>query len=105
MPELKLSKPVEIDGEKKDVIIYDLENLQGNAIENAIKSMQKQGYVPTVQELDPILHAHIFAEAAGLDYLDIKKLSAKDYLKAVSAVRDFFLSESEDSPQENTSAQ
>ncbi len=103
MSVLKLVKPIEIDGETKDEVNYDLENLTGDSIENAIKRMQKQGYVPTVQELDPILHAHIFAEAAGIDYLDVRRFSAKDYLNAVSAVRDFFLSDSAASPQETTS--
>lgn len=103
MAVLKLTKHVEIDGETKNSIEYDLESLRGDAIENAVKAMQKEGYVPTVQELDPVLHAHIFAEAAGIDYLDVKRFSAKDYLKAVSAVRDFFLNDSEDSLPENTS--
>jgi hypothetical protein len=102
---LKLSKPIDIDGELKSKIDYDLEELTGDAVENAMKSLQKKGYVPTVQELDPLLHGHIFAEAAGLDYEDIKRLSAKDYLKAVSAVRDFFLEDSEDSQPESISEQ
>lgn len=105
METLKLSKAIEVNGELTTCIEYDLESLQGNVIENSMKSMQKDGYVPTVQELDPVLHAHIFAEAAGLDYLDIKRLPAKDYMKAVSKVRDFFLSDSEDSQLENTSEQ
>lgn len=100
---LKLSKPVEINGEKKISLEYDLESLTGSAIETASKAMQKKGYVATVQELDPILHAHIFAEAAGVDYEDIKRLSAKDYLKAVGTVRDFFLEDSEDFLDGNTS--
>lgn len=103
MEKLKLSKPVNIDGEEKEVIEYNLEDLKGDVIENSMKNLQKTGYVPTVQELDPILHANIFAEAAGVDYLDVKRFSAKDYMKAVGLVRDFFLSDSEDSQQENTS--
>lgn len=102
MSVLNLSKVVSVNGEEIKQITYDFEDLKGDSIENAVKSMQKQGYVSTVQELDPILHAHIFAEASGLDYLDIKSLSAKDYLKCVSAVRDFLLTDSEDSQQETT---
>jgi len=105
MSVLKLVRPIEIDGEKRECIEYDLEELSGNIIESAMKAMQKSGYVPTVQELDPILHAYIFAEAAGIDYEDVKRLKAKDYMKAVTLVRDFFLSDSEDSQQENTSEQ
>ncbi|KMT23009.1 hypothetical protein [Clostridium cylindrosporum] len=103
MSVLKLSKVVSINGEEVKEIDYDFDDLKGDSIENAVKAMQKQGYVSTVQELDPILHAHIFAEASGLDYLDIKSLPAKDYLKCVSAVRDFLLTDSEVSQQENIS--
>lgn len=105
MSVLKLSKPVLIDGEEKKEIPYDFEELNGGVIENAMKSMQKKSYVPTVQELDPVLQAHIFAEAAGIDYEDVKRLKAKDYMKATGLVRDFFLTDSEDSSQENTSEQ
>lgn len=105
MAELKLVKPIEIDGVTKSVIEYDLDNLKGDAIENAVKRMQKDGYVPMVQEFDAVLHAHIFAEAAGIDYTDVRRFSAKDYFKAVSAVRDFFLNDSAASPQESTSGQ
>lgn len=100
-----LSKPVLIDGEEKKELEYDFEELKGDVIENSIKNLQKSGYIPTVQELDPILHANIFAEACGIDYLDVKRFSAKDYMKAVSLVRDFFLSDSEESSQENSSEQ
>lgn len=105
MNSLKLSKAVDIDGISKTEIQYDFEDLTGGVIENAMKSMQKKGYVPTVQEVDPILHAHIFAEAAGIDYEDVKRFKAKDYMKAVGLARDFFLIDSEDSSQENTSEQ
>ncbi|MHC1683684.1 MAG: phage tail assembly protein [Clostridiaceae bacterium] len=103
MNKLKLNKPVDIDGVSKTQIDYDLEDLSGRVIENAMKAMQKDGYVPTVQEVDPILHAHIFAEAAGIDYEDVKRFNVKDFQKAVGIVRDFFLSSSEDSSQENIS--
>lgn len=105
MDKLKLSKKIEINGELKTEIEYDLENLTGDAIENTVKSLQKSGYVPAVQEIDTMMQAYLFAEAAGLDYMDIKRLSAKDFLRATGKVRDFFLSDVEDSPQENTSEQ
>lgn len=102
---LKLSKPVDIDGELKKEIEYDFDNLTGESVENAIRSMSKMGYVPSVQEVDTILNCHLFSEAAGIDYLDVKRFSAKDYLKAAGEARNFFLAESEDLPQENTSEQ
>ncbi|WP_326514784.1 phage tail assembly protein [Clostridium intestinale] len=102
---LKLGKPVEINGEVVNEITYDLEELSGGAVENAMKALQKKGYVPTVQELDPIMQAHIFAEASGLDYEDIKRLKYKDYMRATGCVRDFFMVDSVDSQQKNTSEQ
>lgn len=101
MNKLVLSKEVEINGEKVNEIEYDFENLTGEAIENAMKTMQKTGYIPAVQEVDPILHAHIFADAAGLDYLDIKKLPMKDYLKVSGEVRNFFFADLVASQQQN----
>ncbi|KNF08556.1 hypothetical protein CLPU_6c00420 [Gottschalkia purinilytica] len=101
MQELKLSKAININGEKTNSIQYDLDNLTGESIENAVKEMAKIGYVSTVQEVDSILHAHIFAEASGLDYQDMKRLGAKDYIKATGIIRNFFLEDVEDSHQDN----
>lgn len=98
---LKLSKETDINGEKVKEIEYNFEDLRGDAVETAVKALQKEGYVPTVQEVDPLLQTHLFAQAAGLDYTDIKRLSAKDFLKAGGKVRDFFLEESEDLQQKN----
>lgn len=102
MSKLLLSKEVQINGENIKEIEYNLEDLTGEAIENAIKTMQKTGYVPTVQELDSIMHAYIFADAANLDYLDIRRLPMKDYLKATSEVRNFFFADLVDSQQVNS---
>lgn len=101
MSKLILSKPIEIDGELKKEIEYDLDSLTGSVIENAIKDLQKNNYVPTVQETDQLLHANIFAQAAGLDHMDIKRLSIKDYIKVTGIVRDFFISDLVVSQQEN----
>jgi hypothetical protein len=102
MATLKLFKPAQIDGEEKTEVEYDFNELKGDAVENAIKELQKKGYVPAVQEVDTLLYVNLFAQAANLDYEDIKRLSAKDFMKASSVTRNFFLEGSEDSQAQNT---
>jgi hypothetical protein len=90
MAEMKLYKPIEIDGKKVEKIEYDFDSITGADIEKACKELSKIGHVILAQETDPILHAHIFAEAAGIAYSDMKRLHAKDYAIATTLVRDFF---------------
>lgn len=90
---LKLKKPTEVNGETVSEIPYDLESLTGDDLANAIKMLAKHNIVVQVTEIDTNYHAAIFAIASGLDYVDIKRLGAKDYMKACNTVRDFFLEE------------
>lgn len=89
---LKLKKAVMIDGEEKAEITYDFDSLTGENLENGFKSAIKSGYmVGASYELDPVIGAHMFAEAAGIDYTDVKRFSMADYSKAASIARDFFI--------------
>ena len=90
---LVLKKPVEINGEVVKEIEYDLDALTGQDIADTIKMLAKNGIVVVMSETDSNYHAGIFATASGLDYNDVKRLSAKDYNKACNLVRDFFLEE------------
>ena len=90
---LKLKKPVMIDGEEKTEIEYDFEALTGNDIQSATKELSKAGIMVTTIELDSNYHAAIFAKAADLMFEDMSRLSARDYAKATSLVRDFFLAD------------
>ena len=93
MAELKLRKPFKLDGEDVEVIPYDLDELTGNDIERAISDLGKKGIVVTVVETDQRYHAMLFSIAAGIAYEDVIRLPAKDFTKATTAVRDFFLEE------------
>ena len=93
MEVLKLKKETEINGELVSEIKYDLESLTGEDLANAINVLTKHNIFVAVTETDTNYHASVFAIASGLDYTDIKKLGAKDYMKVCSLVRDFFLSE------------
>jgi len=91
MAKFKLSKPIDIDGKRLEELEYDLDEVTGADIENACKSIDKIGYVILAQETDPVLHAHIFAAAAGIAYEDMKRMNAKDFTRATAMVRDFFI--------------
>lgn len=93
MATLELKKPAKINGEEVTKIEYDLDALTGEDVADAIKMLAKNGVIVTMTETDSNYHAAIFAIAAGVDYLDIKRLGAKDYFKACNTVRDFFLEE------------
>jgi len=93
MAELKLKKPFDLDGEKVDTISYDLDNLTGNDIERAITDLGKKSIIVAMVETDQRYHAMLFAIAAGIAYEDVARLSAKDFTRATTAVRDFFLEE------------
>ena len=101
MSKIKLYKPVTIDGEEKTELEFDLDNLMADSVEQAIKTLGKKGHIVTVQETDPILHATLFAIAAEIDYTDMTRLHAKDYLKAGIEVRNFFFIDLEDSSQKS----
>lgn len=93
MAELKLKKPFALDGEEVETITYDLDSLTGNDIEQAITELAKKGVIVAMVETDQRYHAMLFAIAAGISYEDVARLPAKDYSKATTAVRDFFLEE------------
>lgn len=103
MDKLKLYKPIEIDGKLVKEIEYDFDSVTGKSIEDACKALTKGGNVILAQETDPVFHAHIFANAAGIAYEDMKLLHAKDYTRATTLVRDFFYIASEESPEETSS--
>ena len=96
MATLKLKKPIKIDGEERTEIEYDFEALTGNDIQQATAELSKKGIMVTTIELDTNYHAAIFAKASGLMVEDLTRFSAKDYAKATTLVRDFFLIDSEE---------
>lgn len=93
MEKLKLKAPFDLDGEKVEEISYDLDSLTGNDIERAITELGKKGIVVAMVETDQRYHAMLFSIAAGMSYEDVSRLNIKDYQKATTVVRDFFLEE------------
>ena len=88
---LKLSKPIMNDGEEKNYIDYNTDNLTGASIEKAIQELAKRQMVVVAPEIDTPLHAQLFAIASGLDYTDMQRLSMKDYVNAIGIIRGFFM--------------
>lgn len=89
---LKLNKPVMIDGEEVKEIHYDFDELTGRDFSNAMKEVKKSGYIINgAYEMDPVICCYMFAAAAGIDYLDIERMSAKDYKKCSDLGRNFFI--------------
>lgn len=100
---LKLKKPTMIDGEEKSQIPYDLESLTGNDLDAALQEVKRRGIQVGAIEIDPSYHMAVFAQASGLAYEDIKRLGARDCKNVIALVRAFFLSDSEDSSDSETS--
>lgn len=94
---LKLKKSIMIDGEEKKEIKYDFDSLTGKDVDNAFATARKNGYmINGPYEMDPILGGYLFCEAAGIDYSDLERFSAKDFQKAGSLGRNFFILDLED---------
>ena len=96
MEVLKLKTPVLIDGKEKTEIEYNLEALTGADVQLATKELQEAGVMVTTLEFDANYHAAIFAKAAGIAYADMSRFSLKDYTKATTKVRNFFLADLEE---------
>lgn len=93
---LKLKTPVLIDGVEKTEIEFDLDALTGTDVQLATKELQEAGVMISTVEFDTNYHAAIFAKAAGISYADMARFSLKDYTKATTKVRNFFLADLEE---------
>ncbi len=93
---LTLKKTVLIDGEEVKEIKYDFDKLTGADIEEVFKESTRSGYMVSASyELDPVIGGRMFAKAADLDFMDIKRLRIPDYTKAAGLARSFFILDSD----------
>lgn len=91
---LKLKKSIKIDGKDVYEIPYDFDKLSGNDIEIVFKEATRSGYmVSSSYELDPVIGGRMFAQAADLDFGDVKRFKLKDYTEAANIARAFFITE------------
>lgn len=108
MNTLKLTKPVDINGEPVKELPYDFENLTARDKAEATKAFKKSGNMVMVQELDSDYHLYIFAVAVkkadpSIEIEDVLRISFKDAVAAESLVRGFFFISSEALSLMNTS--
>lgn len=89
--EYKLIKPIEVNGEVMETVEYDLDELTGEDVANAVKELQKRGIAVLMNETDQNYHAMLFSIASGLAFEDVKRMKLRDYTKVCNLVRDFFL--------------
>jgi hypothetical protein len=95
MPVLKLSKAIDINGERVTELPYNFEDMTARDKAEATKAYKKAGNVVQVQEFDPDYHLYLFAasvrkENPSIEIDDVLRMSAKDAAKAEALVRDFF---------------
>ncbi|WP_243156125.1 hypothetical protein [Clostridium sp. C2-6-12] len=89
---IKLGKAINIEGVEITEVQYDFDKLSGNAIEKVFKeAMQDKYFVTSSYELDPIIAARMFAEAANIKYEHVKEFELYDYVKAAACARNFFM--------------
>lgn len=99
---LKLSKPVEINGEEYTEIPYDFESMTIRDKMNASKRMKSDGIpMSNIEELDPDHHIYLFAQAVSkadpsIDISDIMRIDARVGVKGGRLARSFFYFDSEE---------
>ncbi|WP_044736656.1 phage tail assembly protein [Geobacillus kaustophilus] len=89
MTEVKLSKPIEIDGQKIDVIKLDLDGLTGAdilAVERELRAKQTQFNI-----LSQETQLAIAARASGMIADDLQKLHWSDFLDVTAQVQLFLM--------------
>lgn len=81
---IKLTRPVEFDGETITEIYLDFEKLTGEDIEKAemqFNAENPQNAITMVKEMAKGFTAIVAAKAAGVHVSVIRKMSASDYAK------------------------
>ncbi|MBP2655410.1 MAG: hypothetical protein H6Q73_2979 [Firmicutes bacterium] len=90
MEKLILKKPLEYEGKKYEELQYDLDKLTGDDLLTVEAEVTISGTLAPVMDLSKAYQAAVFARSAKIDYAMMRKLSAKDFTNATSAVMAFF---------------
>ena len=90
MATLKLTKPLEYEGKKYEQLEYDLEMMTGDDLLLAEAQINAAGAIVPIVDLSKAYNAAVFARAAKIDYAMMRKLSAKDFMRATAVVMAFF---------------
>ncbi len=104
---LKLSKPIMINGEERNQLKYDFENMTARDKLEVGKRLKMDGFPISVEEIDSDYHFYLFAGAVvkaenttakpedAIDISDLLRLNAKDTYKGARLARNFFYQDSE----------
>ena len=88
---MKLSKPVEFEGEKITELRVDLEGLTGADLEAAEREWQASGGGGAMAEVSKAYLLCVAARATGKRVELLRRLSAKDYSRLTVTVQNFLL--------------
>lgn len=101
---LKLQNPIKVDGKEVKEIYYDFESLTGVQMDSILREAEKEtmmsDYAIVAFQANSAVQARTFAEASGLALMDVKRLGANDYMKALTLARNFFIQGSSGSQTE-----
>lgn len=90
--EIKLIKPITLDGEKIEKIDFKLDDLTGEDILKIDLELRAEGHP---RGLDDVMNQNVLlnlaSKSAGIIADDLKKLSAPDFLEVTFSVRNFLL--------------
>ncbi|QPA33434.1 phage tail assembly protein [Thermaerobacillus caldiproteolyticus] len=89
MTEVKLSRPIEIDGNKIDTIKLDLEKLTGDDILKVERELRLKGVSFNI--LSQETQIAIAARASGIILDDLQKLHWSDFLDVTAQVQLFLM--------------
>lgn len=90
--EVKLLKPIELDGKEINKIDLNLDDLTGEEILKVDLELRTEGHP---RGMDDVFNQNVLlkfaSKASGIITDDLKKLSAPDFLEVTFSVRNFLL--------------
>jgi hypothetical protein len=85
-----LTRPIDHDGKKIEVINLDFDRLTGaDILLCAREASAAKGEAVRVLVIDTEFHVHVAAAASGIDAAVLKKLGAVDFVEVATAVQGF----------------
>jgi hypothetical protein len=88
--EIKLSKPITVDGKDADTITLKLDELTGKDVDFCVReAAATKGEIVRVLAIDLEFHIQIASKASGVPVEALKKLPASDYVEVATAVQSF----------------
>jgi len=87
--EIKLTKPVTIDGNVVSKLVLDLDNIKGSDIIAVEREVRAQGDLSPNPLFTSFGLATVAAKASGINVDDIQNLHAPDFVQVTNTVSNF----------------